>query len=167
MSEKTFESPLNCKEIKPVNPKGNQFWIFIGKPDAKAEAPILWPPYVKSWLIRKAPDAGKDWRRVEKGTIEDEMVGWHHRLNGCEFEQVLGDGDGQRRLVCCNPWDHKELDTAEWTTTQSTESFFVLLLNIYLATPGLSCCAWDLQSYFQHEGSLVAACKLLVAACGI
>jgi len=84
--EKTLESPLDCKEIPPVNLKGNQSWIFIGRPDAEAETPILWPPDVKNWLIRKVPDAGKDWRQEEKGMIEDEMVGWQYRLNGHEFE---------------------------------------------------------------------------------
>ena len=88
--EKTLESPLDCKEVKPVHPKGNQSWIFIGRTDAEAEAPILWPPDVKNRLIGKDPDTGKDWR-WEKGTTEDEMVGWHHRLNGHEFEQTLGD----------------------------------------------------------------------------
>ena len=84
--EKTLKSPLDCKEIKPVYPKGNQSWIFTGRTDAEAETPIFWPPDVKNWLIRKDPDAGKDWRQEEKGTTEDEMVGWHHRLNGHEFE---------------------------------------------------------------------------------
>ena len=84
--EKTLESPLDCKEIQPVHPKGNQSWIFIGRTDAEAEAPILWPPDVKNWLIGKDPDAGKDWRWEEKGTAEDEMVGWYHQLNGHEFE---------------------------------------------------------------------------------
>ena len=104
--EKTFESPLDCKEMQPVHPKGDQSWVFIGRTDAEAETPILWPPDVKSWLIRKDPDAGKDWRR-EKGTTEDEMVGWHHRLDGHEFEQTPGVGDGQRGLVCCSPWGHR------------------------------------------------------------
>ena len=111
--EKTLESPLDCKEIKAVNPKGNQSWIFNGRTDAEAEAPILWPPDAKNWLIGKDPDAGKDWRQ-EKGTTEDEMVGWHHRLDGCEFEQVPGVGDGQGSLVCCRPWGHKKLDITEW-----------------------------------------------------
>ena len=93
--EKTLESPLDCKEIKPVNPKGNQSWIFIGRTDAEAEAPILWPPDVKNWFIGKDPDAGQDWRQEEKGTKEDEMVGWHHWLDGHEFEQAPGVGDGQ------------------------------------------------------------------------
>ena len=117
--EKTLESPLDCKEIKLVNPKGNQPWIFIGRTDSDAEAPILWPPDVKSWLIRKDPDAGKDWRQEDKGTSEDEMVGWHYWLDGHEFEQALGVGDGQGSLACCSPWRLEESsDTTEqldWT----------------------------------------------------
>ena len=101
---KTFESPLDCKEIQPLNPQGNTSWIFIGKTDAEAEAPILWPPDVKNWLIGKDPDSEKDWRQEEKGMTEDEMVGWHHQLDGYEFEQALGVGDGQgRSLACCSP----------------------------------------------------------------
>ena len=111
--EKTLESSLDCKKIKPVNPKWNQPCIFIGKTDAKAEAPILWLPDTKSWLIWKDPDAGKYWRQEEKGMTEDEMVGWHHWPNGHEFEQVLGDGEGQGSLACFSPWDHKELDMTE------------------------------------------------------
>ena len=116
--EKTLESPLDCKEIKPVHPKGNQSWIFIGRTDAEAETPILWPPDAKNWLIGKDRDAEKDWRQEEKGTTEGEMVWWHHQLNGHKFEQPLGVGDGQGGLVCCSPWGHKELDTTErlnWT----------------------------------------------------
>ena len=109
--EKTLESPLDCKEIQPVHPKGNQSWIFIGKTDAEAETPILWPPDAKNWLIGKDPDAGKDWRQEEKGTTEDETVGWHHQLDG--HEQALGDGEGQGSLACCSPWSCKESDTTE------------------------------------------------------
>ena len=96
--EKTLESPLDCKETQPVNPKGNQSWIFFGRTDAEAEAPILWPPDTKSWLTGKDPDAGKDWRQ-KKGTTEDEMVGWHHQLDGHEFEQVPGVDGGQGSLL--------------------------------------------------------------------
>ena len=102
--EKTLESPLDCKEIQPVYPKGNQSWIFIGRTDAEAETSILWPPDAKNWLIGKDPDAGKDWMQEEKRTTEDEMVGWHHWLNGHEFEQAPGVGDGQGGLACCIPW---------------------------------------------------------------
>ena len=107
MLEKTLESPLDCKEIQPVHPKGNQSWLFIGRTDAEAETPILWPPDAKSQLIRKDPDGGRDRRQEEKGMTVDEMVRWHHRLNGHEFEQALGVGDGQGRLACCSQWDGK------------------------------------------------------------
>ena len=107
-------SPWDCKEIQPVHPKGNWSWIYTGRTDAEAEAPILWPPYGKNWLPSKDPDAGKDWRWEEKGTTEDEMVGWHYWLNGHEFEYALGGGDGQGSLACCSPWDHKESYMTEW-----------------------------------------------------
>ena len=110
--EKTLESPLDCKEMEPVNPKGNQLWIFIGRTNAEVEAPKLWPPDAKSWLIRKDPDAGKDWRQ-EKGTRENEMAGWHHQLIGHEFEQALGDGEGRGSLTCYSPWGRKESDMTE------------------------------------------------------
>ena len=120
--EKTLESPLDCKEIKPVNPKGNQSWMFIGRNDAEAEATVLWPPDVKSWLIKKDPDAGKDWGQEEKGMTEDEMVGWHHRLNGHEFEQAPEDGEGQGSLVCCSLWGRKELiQLSDWTAARTTK----------------------------------------------
>ena len=105
--EKTLERPLECKEIQPVNSKGSQSWIFIRRTDAEAEAPILWPPDVKNWLIGKDPDAGKEWRQEEKGTTEDEMTGWHH------FEQAPGVGDGQGSLACCSLWGCKESDLIE------------------------------------------------------
>ena len=117
MLEKTLENPLNSKEIQPVHPRGNQSWIFIGRTDVEAKTPILWPPDAKNWLIGKVPDAGKDWRR-EKGTMEDEMVGWHHRLNGHEFEWAPGVDDGQGSLACCSPWGRKDSDVTErlnWT----------------------------------------------------
>ena len=112
--EKTLESPLDCKEIQPVNPKGNQSWIFIGRTDAEAQVPTLWPPDAKNWLTGKDSDAGKDRRQEEKGMTEDEMVRWHHWLNEDEIEQALGIGDGQGSLVCCSSWAHKESDTTEW-----------------------------------------------------
>ena len=111
--EKTLESPLDCKEIQPVHPKGNQSWIFIGRTDAEAETPIFWPPDLKNWLIWKDPDDGKDWRQ-EENRMTEEMVGWHLRLNGHEFEQALGVGDGKGSLACCSPWGYKESDTTEW-----------------------------------------------------
>ena len=120
--EKRLESPLeSCKEIKQVNPKGNQSWTFIGKTDAETEAPIFWPPdtnILTNWLIGKDPDAGNDWKQDEKGTAEDETVGWHHRLDGHEFEQASGIGDGQGDLACCSLWGCKEPDMTErlnWT----------------------------------------------------
>ena len=111
--EKTLESPLECKDIKPVNSKGNQPWIFIGRMAAEPEAPILWPPDEKDWLTRKDPDAEKDWRQKEKGTTGDEIIEWHHRLSVHEFEQAPGVGDGQGSLVYCSPWSRKESDTTE------------------------------------------------------
>ena len=112
--EKTLESPLNYKDSQPVHPKGDQFLVFIGRTDVETEAPILWPPDAKSWLIWKDPDAGKDWEQMEKGMAEDEIVGWHHQLNGHEFGWTLGVGDGQGGLVCCGSWGYKESDTTEW-----------------------------------------------------
>ena len=112
---------LDCREMKPVNPKGSQSLIFIGRTDAEAETPVLWPPDAKNWLIGKNPDAGKDWRWEEKGMTEGAMVGWHHWLSGHEFEQALGDGGGQGSLACCSPWSHKELDTT-WVTEQQQHS---------------------------------------------
>ena len=111
--EKTLESPLNCKEIQPVHPKWDQSWMFIGRTDAEAETPILWPPDAKNWLTGKDPDVGKDWSQREKGTTEVEMAGWHHQLDGFEFEQALGIGDGQESLACCSPWGRKESDMTE------------------------------------------------------
>ena len=109
--------PWTLKEIQPVHPKGNQPWIFIGRTGAKAETPILWPPDAKNWLIRKDPDAGKDWREEEKGTTEDEMVGWHHQLNGHELEQSPGDSEGQGSLAYCGSWDHRvKHDLSDWRT---------------------------------------------------
>ena len=112
--EKTPKKPLDCKEIQLVKPKGNRSWIFTGRTDAEAETPILWPLDAKNWLLGKDLDAGKDWRQEGKGMTEDEMVGWHHRLNGQEFEQASGVGDGQGSLECCSPWGRTELDTTEW-----------------------------------------------------
>ena len=111
--EKTLESPLDCKEIQPVYSKGNQSWVFIGRTDAEAETPILWPPHVKSGLIGKDPNAGRDWGQEKKGMTEDEMAGWHHRFDGHEFEWTPGVDDGQGGLACCNSWSRKELDTTE------------------------------------------------------
>ena len=114
--EKTFESPLDCKEIQPVHPKGDESWVFTGRTDAEAETPILWPPDMKNWLIGKDPDTGRGWGQEEKGTTEDEMAGWHHWLNGHESEWTPGDGDGQGGLVCCDSWGHKERPRHDWAT---------------------------------------------------
>ena len=119
VSERTFVSPLNCKEIQPVHPKGDQSWVFIGTTDAEAETPVLWPPHAKSWLIGKDPDAGRDWGQEEKGTTEDEMAGWHHRLDAHEFGWTLGVGDGQGGLACCDSWGcrvrHNWATELNWT----------------------------------------------------
>ena len=137
--EKTAESPLDCKEIQQVYSKGDQPWDFFGRNDAKTETPVLWPPHVKSWLTGKDPDAGRDWGQEEKGLTEDEMAGWHHRLDRHEFEWTPGVGDGQGGLACCNSWDRKESDTTEqlnWTELNiplciCTTSFSIhLLMNI-------------------------------------
>ena len=130
--EKTFESPLDCKEIKPVSPKGNQLWIFIERTNAKAEAPVLWPPDAKSQLIAKDPDTGKDWRQEEKWTIEDETFGWHHWLNVHEFKQAPGDGEGQGSLAC---YSHGVAQSQTWLRDWTTKtgcsnlmSFWVIFL---------------------------------------
>ena len=112
--EKSLESPLDCKEIQPVHSEGDQSWVFIGRTNAGAETPVLWPPDVKSWLTGKDTDAGKDWRQKEKGMTEDEMVGWHRWLDGHEFEQTLGVGDGQGSLACCSPWDYRVRHNNGW-----------------------------------------------------
>ena len=118
--EKILESPLDCKEIQPVYPKGDQSWVFTGRTDVEAATPVLWPPDAKSWLIRKDTDAGKDWGQEEKGTTEDEMVGWHHRLNEHGFGSwTPGAGNGQGGLECCSLWGCKESDKTErlsWPT---------------------------------------------------
>ena len=132
--EKTLESPWDCKEINPVNPKGDQSWIFIGRTDAEAEAPDA-----KSWLIEKDPDAGKDKKQEEKGTTEDEMVGWHHQLNGHEFKQVLQDDEGQGRVRCCSPWSCKELDTTEQLNNNKiTEIYWLIVLVLEIKNQGIS-----------------------------
>ena len=119
---------LDCKEIQPVHPKGDQSWVFIGSNDVEAETPILWPPDAKSWLIWKDPDVGKDWGQEEKGMTEDEMVAWHHWLNGHGFGWTLRVGDGQGGLACCGSWGHKESDTTErldWTVLNFTKWSFL------------------------------------------
>ena len=125
--EKTLERPLDCKEIQPVHPKGDKSWVFTGRTDVEAETPILWPPDVKSWLIWKDPDSGKDWGQEEKETTEDEMVGWHHQLNGHEFGRTLAVGDGQGGLACWGSRGRKELDITEqlnWTELNWCNFYF-------------------------------------------
>ena len=129
--ERAPESSLDCKEIKPGDSK-DQPWIFIGRTDVEVETPILWPSDMKSWLVRKDPDAGKDWRQEERGTTEDEMVGWHHQLSGHEFKQNLGDTDGQGSLVCCSSWVTKSRTRlSDWTTAihMWDHTAFVFLLH--------------------------------------
>ena len=128
MLEKTLECPLDCKEIKPVKPKRNQSWIFIGRTDSDIEAPMFWPPDANNWLIIKDPEAGKDWKE-KKGMTQDEMVEWHHRLKGHEFEQALGDGEGWGSLACCSPWCCKKSDMTEQLNNNNKEacvSFLIL-----------------------------------------
>ena len=126
-----LKSSLDSKEIKPVNPKGNQSWIFIGRTAAEAEAPILSPPDLNSRFIGKDPDAGKDWGQEEKRVAEDEMVGWHYRLNGDEFQQTLGDSERQGSLPCCSPWGHKESGTTEQLPNNNNKISFGLLVNVF------------------------------------
>ena len=135
--EKTLEGPLDCKEIQPVHPKGDQSWLFIGRNDAKAETPVLWHLMQRADSLEKT-DAGKDWGQEEEGTTEDEMAGWHHRLNGCEFEWTPGDGDGQGGLACCDSWGRKESDTTErlnWTGLNKDNG------GLLQKAPCMHCCA--------------------------
>ena len=136
VSEKTLESPFDRKETQPINSKGNQPWIFIGRTNAEAETSILWPPDAENWLIGKDPDAGKNWRQEEKQTVEDEMVGWHHWLDGHEFEQAPGVGDGQGILACCSPWGCKESDTTEWLNRTELNWFWWAHFKWWLPGPG-------------------------------
>ena len=159
MLKKPLESTMDSKEIKPINPKRNQSWMFIGRTDAEAEVPMLWPPDVKSWLTGKDLDARKDWRQEEKGATEDKTVGWHHRLKGHEFEQMPGDRRGQRSLACCSPWGCKELDTSEVLSNRSFQGVSTLprvYLSVYSQTSGLyplwgyseySCC----ENHYTHH----------------
>ena len=155
--EKTLESPLDCKEIQPVHPKGDQSWVFIGRTDADSETPILCPPDSKNWLIWKDPDAGKDWRQEEKGKTEDEMVGSHHWHNGHEFEQAPGVGDGQGSLSCCSPWGLKESDMTEclnWT------EYFIGLPALYLHSLPKLVQFWSNRDLFWPKGCQQDVCVL-------
>ena len=154
--EKTLESPLDCKEIQPVQSKGDQHWVFFGRNDAKAETPVLWPPHVKSWLIGKDSDAGRDWGQEEKGMTEDEMAGWHHRLDGHEFEWTPGVGDGQGDLACCNSWGRRvrhdwptELNWTELSQTPTGVSLSLLFKPI----------EWKELSSEAKEGKLCSMSK--------
>ena len=127
--EKILESPLDCKEVQPVHSKGDQPWVFFGRNDAKAETLVLWPPHAKRWLVGKDSDSWRDWGLEEKKMTEDEMAGWHHRLDEHEFEWTLGDGDGQGGLPCCDSWGRKESDTTEWLNWTELKSQNLLMHN--------------------------------------
>ena len=140
---------MDCMEVKPVHPKGNQSWVFIGRTDSEAETPILWAPDVKNWLLGKDADAGKDWRQKEKGTTEDNMVGWHHQVNGHKFEQALGVGDGQGSLACCSPWGCKKSDMTEQlnqTEISLTHSSPLQLSKSHLLSSPISLVCWSLET---------------------
>ena len=147
-----------CKEIQPVHSEGDQPWDFFGRNDAKAETLVLWPPHAKSWLIGKDSDAGRDWGQEKKETTEDEMAGWHHRLNGHEFEWTPGVGDGQGGLACCDSWGHKELDTTEWLNWTEFAWNVPLVSLIFLKRSLVFPILWNicllqshiLSNYFQH-----------------
>ena len=143
--ENTLESPLDCKEIQSVHSKRDQSWVFFGRNDAEAETPILWPLHAKSWLIGKDSDAGRNWRQEEKGTTEDEMAGWHHWLNGHEFEWTPGVGDGQGGLACCNSWGHKELDMTEWLNW--TELKWIYMFQCYSIISSHPCLLYIFQAW--------------------
>ena len=142
--QKTLESPLDCKEIQPVYPKGNQSWIFIGRTNVETETPILWPPDVKNWFIWKDPDAGKDWRREEKGKTKDEMAGQHHRLNGHEFEWTPGVGDGQGGLACCSPRGWSQTQLNDWTKLKKGVQQVHIILSFILC-PSITCVSTTIQ----------------------
>ena len=161
--EKTLESPLDSKEIKLVNPKGNQPSIFIGRIDAEAEAPTLWPPKAKSWLTGKDSDAGKDWRQEDKGTKEDEMVWWHHQLSGHEFVQTSGNNEGQGSRACCSRWGHRVRHS--WATEQQRYAFVVyhlVLMHVYIVKAPLKAASWTIyhlqvpSSHFLRPPSLIS-----------
>ena len=160
--EKTLEIPLDCKEIKPVNTKGNQPWIFIARTDAEAETSIHWPPDVKNQIIRIDPDAGKDLGQEEKGATEDKMVGWHHWLNGHEFEQTPGDSEGQGSLACCSSWGHSQTWLSNFTKTSCLmqvnlsdaflEAGFSLEKQKRMEGPGAGDCVQEPQKKVQKGG---------------
>ena len=159
MLEKILKSPLDYKEIKPVNPKGNQSWKFIGRTDAEAEAPILWPPDMKNGLTGKDPDAvwGKDWGQEEKGVTEDEMVGWHHWLDRHELEQTLGDSEGQGNVACCSLWGRKELTRLnDWTELNWSHFTCLALVSLSITSEWFSPhktvtrIRWDMKCFINY-----------------
>ena len=176
--EKTLESTLDCKEIQPVHSKGDQSWVLFGRNDAKAETSILWPPHAKSWLIGRDSDAGRDWGQEEKGITEDEMAGWHHRLNGHEFGWTLGVGDGQGGLVCCSSWGRKESDTTErlnwtewscvnrilrwwlfvWCSLRPNLSALLYLLGVHLYTCKMFFCKYLQPTAYENFFLVMWAC---------
>ena len=157
--EKTLESPLDCKEIQPVHSEGHQPWDFFGRSDVKVETPVLWPPHEKSWLIGKDSDARRDWGQEEKGTIEDEMAGWHHRLNGPESEWTLGVGDGQEGLACCDSWGRKESDTTERLNWRK-ENFSSTLLGLVTGAGELN---WQKTDLTGEEAKILLIFKISYA----
>ena len=161
MLKKTLESPLDCKKIKLVNPKGNQPWIFTGKTNAEVKGQYFWPPDAKSRLVGKDPDGRKDWRQEGKGATEDEMVGWHHWLNGHEFEQTPGDCEGQGSLVCWSPWGHKESDTTERLNWTKLMHSFPNLEPVHCFMSGSNCCFLTCIQVSQEAGKVVWYSHLL------
>ena len=154
--EKTLESPLDCKEIQPVHFKGDGSWVFFGRNDAKAETPVVWPPHVKSWLIGKDSDAGRDWGQEEKGTTEDEMAEWPHWLDGREFEWTPGDGDGQGGLVCCDSWGRRVRH--DWATELNwTDSFYFMYAYVSLHALYLLI-GWQISCIY-HVGCWIFLCS--------
>ena len=150
--EKTLESSLDCKGIQPVHSKGDQSWVFIGRNDAKAETPVLWPPHANSWLIGKDSDAGRDWGQEEKGTTKDEMAGWHHWLDAHEFVWTLWVGDGQGGLVCCDSWGCKESDTTEQLNWTELQGLAIMRFGQWLGVRNRVWWGWGL-SMAEWEGS--------------
>ena len=174
MLEKTLESPMDWKKIQPVHPKGDQSWVFIGRTDVEDETPILRPPHAKSWLIEKDSNAGKDWGQEEKGTTEDEMIGWHHRLDGHGFGWTPGVGDGQGGLACCDWWSRKESDTTErlnWTELNPTLTPMGLCYRFFqlvfvsrkeispISEKGFACFIWVSQSKHWDEWWIWGFCQ--------
>ena len=172
--ERILQSPLDCKELQPVHPKGNLSWIFIGRTDAEAETPVLWPPDVKNWLIGKDPDTGKGWRQG-KGMTEDKMVGWHHWLDRHEFEQALGVGDGQESLVCCSLCGHKEssdmTEQLNWTELKalnlptSSDSCRFSDLSLPMSSHADHLCYWNMTGFGLFHS--LCTCGIFLLECSL